>query len=54
VNLVDRQIEIRTEPSGPIDDPTYGRLEIARPGETVALFVGGAAVGTVRVEEVLP
>lgn len=54
VNLVDRQVEVYTEPTGPIRKPDYrGRCEY---GETAAVpvVIDGREVGRVSVAEILP
>lgn len=54
VNLVDRQIEVHEQPSGPTDDPAYLGTKIYKPGDSVPLVLDGVAVGTIPVVDVLP
>jgi len=50
VNLVDRQIEVYTDPTGPV----YRRRQDFTPGMSVPLELNGQALGAVAVDEVLP
>jgi Uma2 family endonuclease len=54
VNLVDAQIEVYQEPSGPAHEPRYARRDDYRYGEHIPLMLDGEDVGTVEVEAVLP
>jgi Uma2 family endonuclease len=50
INLVDRQVEVYTDP-GPAG---FQSRQIFRPGEQVPVVIGGALIGTIAVEDVLP
>jgi Uma2 family endonuclease len=54
VNLVDRQVEVHTEPSGPGDSPGYARREVFGPDAEVPVILDGREVGRVAVRDVLP
>jgi len=54
VNLVDRQVEVYTDPTGPVSVPVYRRRQDFAAGTTVPLELDGQAVGTVSVGELLP
>jgi Uma2 family endonuclease len=54
VNLIDRQIEVYTQPSGPTAAPAYGHRQDHRPGDSVPLVLDGVPVGQIAVSEVLP
>lgn len=54
VNLVDRQVEVYTDPTGPVSVPVYRRRQDFAAGTTVPLELDGQAVGTVSVDELLP
>jgi Uma2 family endonuclease len=54
VNLVDRRIEVYTEPSGPAETPDYGRREDFGPEAEVPVALDGREVGRIAVREVLP
>jgi len=50
VNLVDRQVEVYTEPCA----AGYAKCEILKLGEVVSLIHDGAVRGGIPVEELLP
>ncbi len=54
VNLVDRQIEVFTGPSGPDDRPDYETREIFSAGHEVPVVLDGREVGRIAVRELLP
>ena len=54
VNLVDRRIEVYTQPSGPTAVPAYGSFQIYQPGDDVPLVLDGNTVASVPVNELLP
>jgi hypothetical protein len=54
VNLVDRRVEVYTNPTGPGDDPRYHTLHVFGPGTDVPIVLDGATVGTIPVNELLP
>lgn len=54
VNLVDRRIEVYTQPSGPVAVPAYSSFQIYQPGDSVPLVLDGVAIGAVPVDELLP
>jgi Uma2 family endonuclease len=54
VNLVDRRIEVYTQPSGPTAVPAYGSFQIYQPGDTVPLVLDGNTVAQVAVNDLLP
>jgi Uma2 family endonuclease len=54
VNLVDRQVEVCTEPSGPCHRPDYSVTDVYRAGQSVPVVLDGHLVGQVAVEELLP
>lgn len=53
VNLVDRQIEVYTQPSGPAEMPSYGSCHIYKPGDAVPLVLGGIEVARVPANELI-
>lgn len=53
VNLVDRQVEVYTAPSGPGPAPAYAQRQDRRPGDSVALTLGGV-VTSIAVDDLLP
>jgi Uma2 family endonuclease len=54
VNLVDRRIEVFTQPSGAIAVPEYGALQSYQTGDAVPLVLDGAIVATIPVADLLP
>jgi Uma2 family endonuclease len=54
VNLIDRQVEVYTDPSGPADEPSYGTRQDFLPGQDVPLVLDGVVVGQVPVNDLLP
>lgn len=54
VNLIDRQVEVYTDPTGPGDEPKYAATTICKPGEEVPVVLGGAEVGRLKVDDLLP
>jgi Uma2 family endonuclease len=54
VNLVDRRVEVYTQPSGPADAPAYGQRQDYVPGDAVPVVLDGNQVGQVAVNDLLP
>jgi Uma2 family endonuclease len=54
INLVDRQVEVFSLPSGPIADPSYGQQTKYRLRETVPLTLEGNEIGSIPVQDLLP
>ena len=54
INLVDRRVEVYTQPSGPTAAPTYGAFQTFQPGDSVPLVLDGATAGAVPVADLLP
>lgn len=54
VNLVDRQIEVYTLPSGVTNTPSFGQRQDYRLSDDVPLLLDGNAVGTIRAADLLP
>ena len=53
VNLIDRRVEVHTQPSGPTASPAYGHLQIYPAGASVPLTLAGVALGTIAVADLL-
>jgi Uma2 family endonuclease len=53
VNLVDRRVEVHTQPSGPTADPAYASLQVYQSGDAVPLVLDGNAAGSIPVAELL-
>jgi Uma2 family endonuclease len=54
VNLVDRRVEVYTQPSGPTAVPAYGAFQTFQPSDTVPLVLDGTTVGNVPATDLLP
>lgn len=54
VNLVDEQIEVFTDPTGPTKRPDYRQSEIYKPGDSVAVILEGKEMGRIDVSAILP
>jgi Uma2 family endonuclease len=54
VNLIDRRVEVYTDPNGPGDDPRYHTLNVFAAGAAVPVVLDGATVDTIPVDELLP
>jgi Uma2 family endonuclease len=53
VNVVDKQIEVFTQPSGPCDTPAYAAREVFAVGTLVPVVLDGNTVGTIAVSDVM-
>ena len=47
INLVDRRIEVYSQPSGPTAVPAYSSFQIYLPGDSIPLVLDGIAVATI-------
>lgn len=54
INLVDRRVEVYTQPSGPTAAPSYGAMQTFTPGTAVPLVLDGNTVAAVPVADLLP
>jgi Uma2 family endonuclease len=54
VNLVDRQVEVHTDPTGPAAEPDYRQKPIFKPGDSIPVFLDGKEIGKVDVNAILP
>jgi Uma2 family endonuclease len=54
VNLVDRRVEVYSQPSGPTAVPAYGSFQTFQPGDAVPLVLNGGTVATVPADDLLP
>jgi Uma2 family endonuclease len=54
VNLVERQIEVYTEPTGSIDQPDYRQRRDYGPSDAIPVLLDGQEVGILAVQDVLP
>jgi Uma2 family endonuclease len=54
VNVPERQLEVHTQPSGPVAAPAYGDVRVYGPGESVPLDLGGVNLGSIAVDDLFP
>jgi Uma2 family endonuclease len=54
VNLVDRQVEVHTAPTGPVDAPDYQQRRIFKPGDSIPVILDGVQAGKIEVNAILP
>jgi Uma2 family endonuclease len=54
VNLLENQIEVYTDPSGPADEPDYRQRQDYGPADTLPVVIEGRELGRVAVRELLP
>ena len=54
VNLIDRQVEVFTNPSGPGPRPDFATSQVFRPGDEVPVRLEGKDLGRIAVAELLP
>jgi Uma2 family endonuclease len=53
INLIDRQVEVYSEPSGPAANPSYRQHHTYRAGEVIPLVIGGQSVAAIAVHDLL-
>jgi Uma2 family endonuclease len=54
INLVDRQVEVYTDPTGPDPAPSYRTRQIYRAGDLVPFVVDGRELGPIPAQDLLP
>lgn len=54
INLVDRQVEVYTDPSGPDANPTYRRRQDYLANDAIPLVIAGQEVARISVAELFP
>jgi Uma2 family endonuclease len=54
VNLVDRQVEVYTAPSGPVASPAYAQRQDLHSGDDIPLTLDGVVTASIPVRELLP
>ena len=54
VNLVENQIEVYTDPTGPIQTPNYRQRQNYGPSDMIPVIIEGQEVGRLAVQELLP
>lgn len=54
INLVDRRVEVYTQPSGPTPVPAYGTFQVFQPGDDLPFVLDGGLAGTIPVVRLFP
>lgn len=54
VNLVDRQVEVFTLPTGPAENPDYASRQVIASDGEVSVVIDGREVGRLKVKDLLP
>jgi Uma2 family endonuclease len=54
VNLIDRQIEVYTDPTGPADEPDYRQRRDYGPADEIPIMLDANEAGRLPVRELLP
>lgn len=54
INLVDRRIEVSSQPTGPTVVPSYGAFQTYQAGDQVPLILDGHPVGQIPAVDLLP
>jgi Uma2 family endonuclease len=54
VNVVDRQVEVYADPTGPDPDPTYRQRRDYFPGDLVPFVLDGVEMGPIPASDLLP
>ncbi len=53
VNLIDRRVEVYTQPSGATPLPSYTSFQVYQPGDAIPFVLDGNIVGTIPVNALL-
>lgn len=54
INLIDRQLEVLTNPGGPADAPAYDQRQVFGPDDDVPFVLDGTELARIAVRELLP
>lgn len=54
VNLIDEQLEVYTDPTGPDEKPTYRQRRDYGPADEVPFIIEGREIGRIAVRDLLP
>ncbi len=54
LNVEERQLEVLTDPTGDVEKPSYRNTVILKPGDKIALVLGGNKAGEIAVADLLP
>jgi Uma2 family endonuclease len=54
INLVDKQIEVYSQPSGPASEPAFAKRHDYRAGEMIPIQLDGNRIGSIAAADLLP
>lgn len=54
INLIDRQVEVFSDPDSAATPPAYRNTQVFLPGQSIPLVLKGAVVGQIAVQDLLP
>jgi Uma2 family endonuclease len=54
INLIDRQIEVYTDPTGPAAEPDYRLRHDYLPGDSIPVMIDSQEIGRLAVNDLLP
>ena len=54
VNLVDAQVEVYTQPTGPVENPDYAPMQVFKRGDAVPVVLHGKEIRKIDVSQILP
>jgi Uma2 family endonuclease len=54
VNLVDGQVEVHLQPTGPVEAPAYQETAVYGRGDSVPLTIAATVIGKLPVDDLLP
>jgi Uma2 family endonuclease len=54
INLIDRQIEVYEQPSGPTPVPGFAKTTVYRMGDSIPFVLDGVTIATFAVNDLLP
>jgi Uma2 family endonuclease len=54
VNLVSRQVEVYSDPTGPVEEPSYRDVQYLRSGDRVTVILDAHEVAHLEVDSILP
>lgn len=54
MNLVERQVDVFSDPSGPDEEPDYRQQQVFKGDQAFSVRIAGVAIGHIAVSQVLP
>jgi Uma2 family endonuclease len=53
INLIDRRVEVYSQPSGPVSVPAHGSIQTVQSGDSIPLELDGSVIATLAVSDLL-